>query len=136
MSDIRTLSTLGRAAREEAGVKVRQPLASLVVRRALGLGFERLLAELSPLLAAELNVKRIEFRRLRRRLRYFEARPNFRTLGKKFGKETPARGGGVAALSSAELLAFERGEKTRVATDNQTHDARSRRCDGHSARVG
>ena len=30
MAHVRTLATLGRAAREEAGIKVRQPLARLV----------------------------------------------------------------------------------------------------------
>ena len=38
-----------------------------------------------------------------------EAKPNFRALGKKFGKETPLAAAAVAALTSGHLRAFERG---------------------------
>ena len=57
MAAIRTLATLGRAAREEAGINVRQPLSRHGVRRAERAATRRC-APLLPLLAAELNVKR------------------------------------------------------------------------------
>src|SRR2546423_3611077 len=69
MRHIRTLATLGRAAREDAGVNVRQPLATMtcvvsphgIVPGNAASSAEKVLAELSPLLAAELNIKKIEF---------------------------------------------------------------------------
>jgi isoleucyl-tRNA synthetase len=45
-----------------------------------------------------------------------EAKPNFRTLGKKFGKETPVAAAQIASLPSSTLLAFERGEPVTIAT--------------------
>ena len=38
-----------------------------------------------------------------------EAKPNFRTLGKKFGKDTPLAAAAVAKLGSDVLAEFERG---------------------------
>ena len=64
MHHVRTLATLGRAAREEAGMKVRQPLARMVCvvpMRGASSGGEAgagaMVQELTPLLAAELNIK-------------------------------------------------------------------------------
>jgi isoleucyl-tRNA synthetase len=79
------------------------------------------LRSLLPLLAAELNVKRIDFASSADDFVTLEARPNFRTLGKKFGKDTPAAAALVAALRSDTLVAFERGEPVLISTDTHSH---------------
>ena len=130
MAHLRTLATLGRAAREEAGVKVRQPLARLVcvvpVRGALTKDAqaraEGMLKELSPLLAAELNIKKIEFISSADDLVTLKARPNFRSLGKKFGKDTPLAAEAVQALGSEALLAFEGGKPLFVSVGNESRE--------------
>jgi isoleucyl-tRNA synthetase len=119
---VRSLVNLGHAARQEGEqrVKVRQPLSRLVCvlpSRALEVAVEPLL----PLLAAELNVKRVEFASSADELVTLEAKPNFRSLGKKFGKATPLAAKGVQSLSSAVLLAFERGEPVAVTVGGETH---------------
>jgi isoleucyl-tRNA synthetase len=119
MSAVRTLSTLGRAAREEAGIKVRQPLARMVC--VVPHDVERGARALLPLLAAELNVKAIEFASSADALVTLEAKPNFRTLGKKFGKNTKLAAEAVTRLASAHLLAFERGEPLGITVGNETH---------------
>src|SRR4029079_7229198 len=82
MDAIRTLARLGRAAREEIGIKVRQPLARLVwVAPRVS---EAWLEPWVALLAAELNVKDVEFARSGDDLVTLDAKPNFRALGKKF----------------------------------------------------
>jgi isoleucyl-tRNA synthetase len=130
MGQIRTLATLGRAAREDAGVKVRQPLGRLVCVVPLsGVTFrgaaaraQGLLEELSPLLAAELNIKKIEFISTAADLVTLEARPNFRALGKKFGKKTPLASEAVKALASDALRAFEAGQQLFVSVENESHE--------------
>jgi isoleucyl-tRNA synthetase len=128
MSHIRTLATLGRAAREEAGVKVRQPLGELVCVVPLpGLrGAEdraaAMLGELSPLLGAELNIKKIEFISSADDLVTLKARPNFRSLGKKFGKNTPLASEAVQALSSEALREFESGRPLYVSVENESRE--------------
>jgi isoleucyl-tRNA synthetase len=130
MLHIRTLATLGRAAREEAGVKVRQPLGRLVCVVPLpGVGgrsgasrAQAMLEELSPLLAAELNIKKIEFISSADDLVTLEARPNFRSLGKKFGKKTPLASEAVQALSGEALREFEAGKPLYVSVENESRE--------------
>ena len=119
MDAVRRLATLGRAAREEAKIKVRQPLRSAIcVAPAVDQG---MLQELLPLLAAELNVKRIEFARTGDALVTLKARPNFRALGKRFGKKTPLAAAAIAAFTSDELRAFEAGEPLVITVEGESH---------------
>jgi isoleucyl-tRNA synthetase len=119
MDHIRTLARLGRAAREEVGIKVRQPLSRVVcvVPGAEHSALEPLL----PLLASELNVKEIIFATSADALVTLTAKPNYRSLGKKFGKSTPLAAKAVEALTSDALRAFERGEPLAVSVGNESH---------------
>ena len=120
MADVRTLATLGRAAREEAGIRVRQPLESLLCVLPAH-GGEEMVRSLTPLLASELNVKRVDFASSADDFVTLEARPNFRTLGKKFGKETPTAAALVAGLDSKALMTFEGGDPVSISTATQSH---------------
>jgi isoleucyl-tRNA synthetase len=119
MTQARTLATLARAAREEADVKVRQPLSRMVC--VVPQGASPSLPELVPLLAAELNVKRVEFADTGDALVRLEAKPNFRSLGKRFGKATPLAAQAVASLTAEALAAFERGEPVAISVNGQSH---------------
>jgi isoleucyl-tRNA synthetase len=120
MQQLRTLATLARAAREDADVRVRQPLARMVCVVPRGAGAT--LREMVPLLAAELNVKRVEFAETGDALVRLEAKPNFRSLGKRFGKATPLAAQAVAALTSEALAAFERGEPVAISVNGESHE--------------
>jgi isoleucyl-tRNA synthetase len=121
MDDVRELVGIGRTARETAGIRVRQALSRVVC--VLPHGRSRQAVEaLTPLLASELNVKRVEFLDAADSLVTLTAKANFRTLGKKFGKGTPLAADAVAALTSADLAAFQRGDAPiHVTVDGQTH---------------
>ena len=119
MSAVRTLARLGRAAREEAGIKVRRPLARMVCV-APGVT-ESSLLPLVPLLAAELNVKRVDFATSADELVTLHPKPEFRALGKKFGKHTPLAAAAVSQLTSEQLRAFERGEPLVISVEGQSH---------------
>ncbi len=119
MDAIRELARLGRAAREAAGIKVRQPLARLVCV-APNVDVQRF-ELLTPLLATELNVKRVEVASNADGLVSLEAKPVFRSLGKRFGKQTPLAAQAVAALSSERLRAFERGDPLVISVDGESH---------------
>jgi isoleucyl-tRNA synthetase len=120
MDAVRQLATLGRAAREDAKIKVRQPLMRAVCV-APGVD-EGLLEQLLPLLAAELNVKQIEFARSGDALVTLKGKANFRSLGKRFGKKTPLAAAAVAAFTSDELRAFEQGRPLTVTVEGETHE--------------
>ncbi len=119
MAEVRELATLGRAAREEAGVNVRKPLSRMVcvVPRESVADVEPLL----PLLQLELNVKEVALATSADDLVTLEAKPNFRSLGKKFGKATPLAAKAVQALASDHLRRFEHGEPLALSVEGETH---------------
>ncbi|GAA2379283.1 isoleucine--tRNA ligase [Dactylosporangium salmoneum] len=100
MAAVRRLVELGRAARAEATVKTRQPLARVLVSpRAL----DALDPELATLLADELNVEAVEA--LHGSLVDTTAKANFRTLGRRLGKGVQAAAKAIAAADAAALAA-------------------------------
>ena len=119
MAEVRELATLGRAAREEAGINVRKPLSRMVcvVPRELVTDVEPLI----PLLQLELNVKVVTLATTADDLVTLEAKPNFRSLGKKFGKATPLAAKAVQALASDHLRRFEHGEPLALSVEGETH---------------
>ena len=118
MSEIRLLARLGRAAREEVGVRVRQPISHMVCVVPQQVAGD--VAQLFDLLEAELNIKRITLATSADALVTLEAKPNFRSLGKKFGKSTPLAAQAVAAFTSDELRAFEHGSPLAVSVGNDS----------------
>ncbi len=119
MASVRVLATLGRGAREQAKLHVRQPLSRMVCV-APGIT-DAELAPLLPVLAAELNIKSIELATSGDALVTLEARPNFRALGRKFGKKTPLAAEAVTKFTSEHLRAFLSGTELLVTVDGETH---------------
>jgi isoleucyl-tRNA synthetase len=106
MQVVRDAVELGRAARAHAKLKVRQPLREAVVvaadreRGAIG--------RLEELLKDELNVKAVRYVSEADELGHFELKPNYRSLGPRFGKQMPQVAAAIAALDPARLRAGER----------------------------
>ena len=65
---------------------------------------------LLPLLAAELNVRQIEFAKTGDALVTLRAKANFRSLGRRFGKKTP-----LAAAAEARRRSSPRAGEARAA---------------------
>jgi isoleucyl-tRNA synthetase len=81
------VSRLGHAARDEAGIKVRQPLARAVIAGDQAL--PRVLDQVRELVADELNVKRVDLVSDREELFEYRVRLLPRALGAKYGKLLP-----------------------------------------------
>ncbi|HEU5217397.1 MAG TPA: DUF5915 domain-containing protein, partial [Gemmatimonadales bacterium] len=113
MGAVRRLASLARAAREEQSLRVRQPLARMrvaVPRTADGPRFRGML----PLLAQEVNVREVEVVSSDADLVRLRARPNFRSLGKRYGKRTPDAAAAAAGLDAEQLRALENGDTVRL----------------------
>jgi isoleucyl-tRNA synthetase len=92
---------LGLAARGQAKVKIRQPLRAAVIVAA---GAEReALERLADVVREELNVKELSFVSDSGELGSWEIKPNYRTLGPRFGKHMPQVAAAVAALDPSVL---------------------------------
>lgn len=113
MAAIRQLVSLGRAGRESANLRVRQPLARMHVAVPAGvLGeYEN---ELLELLRTEVNVKSVGVVSSDADLVRLRGKPNFRALGKRFGKETPEAAKAVARLTPEQLRRLEEGEEVSL----------------------
>src|SRR5207244_9629050 len=113
MGAVRKLASLARAARETKQLAVRQPVARVkVVVPAAVRG--PALADLLDILAAEVNAKDIEVVGSDHELVRLKGKAEFRSLGKRYGKDTPRAAAAESQLTAAELEAWERGEPVRA----------------------
>jgi isoleucyl-tRNA synthetase len=97
---VRRLVELGRAARAKSGVNNRQPLARALVSAP---GWTAVPAALQRQLADELNVMELAHLADTDELIELTVKPNFRTLGRRFGSGTKAV---AAAISAADPVAL------------------------------
>lgn len=110
MSLVRRLVELGRAARASSGVRTRQPLRQALVGTH---GWHEVPVELRTHLAEELNVQRVEdLASVGEHLVEVTVKPNFRTLGKRFGRRTQAAARAVADADPERLVGVLRAEGT------------------------
>ncbi len=116
MAGIRSLASLGRSAREAGNRRVRQTLGTMRVAVPNEVDNPRF-RELLTLLAQELNVKAIDVVGADAGLVRFKAKGNFRSLGKRFGKDTPRVAALVPMLSAESLARIERGHPVEVEFD-------------------
>jgi isoleucyl-tRNA synthetase len=112
---------LGQAARAQAKLKLRQPLREAVIVAA---GREREAIErLADVVRDELNVKALRFVSAADELGRHEVRPNYRTLGPRFGKQMPQVAAAVAALDPARVAESLRAERTvGIVVDGRDHE--------------
>ena len=103
MALARRLVELGRSARSAASVRTRQPLSRALVGAA---GFGSLPPALRDLVAEELNVHTLEpLDAAGGSLVSYTVKPQFRSLGKRFGSSTQAVAAAIAAADPASLAA-------------------------------
>jgi isoleucyl-tRNA synthetase len=113
MAAVRKLASLARAARETRQLHVRQPVAKVqVVVPAAVKG--PALADLLDILAAEVNAKAIEVAGTDHELVRLKGKAEFRSLGKRYGRDTPRAAAAVSQLTAAELETLEHGDPVRA----------------------
>ncbi|MCL2609662.1 MAG: isoleucine--tRNA ligase, partial [Treponema sp.] len=105
METVQRAVSLGRALRSRHDIKVRQPLrsAELVTRDARE---RNALIEMAEIVRDELNVKEVAFRDNEEDLVEYEARANFRVMGKELGADMKAAAALIETLGQAEIGAL------------------------------
>ncbi|HEX7336526.1 MAG TPA: isoleucine--tRNA ligase [Gemmatimonadales bacterium] len=118
MEAIRRLASLAHSARQKSGLVVRQPLARMQVAVPSGVrgpAFDQVL----ELLRLEVNVKAIEVVGSDTELVRLRPRPNFRSLGKRYGKRTPLVAAAAAGLGADQLRGLEQGVSATLEVDGE-----------------
>ena len=100
MDMVKNLVKLGRASREEAKIKVRQPISKVVIDAK----HKDIIGNLTELIKEELNVKDIEFSTDIIGFMNYDIKPNFATLGKKLGAKLKPLGQTLSTSDSKTIV--------------------------------
>jgi len=121
MALVQRVTSLGHAARQNANLKVRQPLAQVVVRTR-NAAEEAALRRLQQLVLDELNVKAMNFTHASSDLVDVTVFPYPKQLGQKYGKGYPKIRQAMGAMDQAELAArFQAGETVEIEVDGERY---------------
>jgi len=100
-------------------IKVRQPLAKIIIP-VLDAELERRTKAVQALVASEVNVKAVELIHDTAGIITKRIKPNFKTLGPKYGKYMKAIQALVATFDQAQIAAVESGEITTLDIAGET----------------
>ena len=101
MDLVRELVSLGRGAREEAQIKVRQPLSKIIVDGK----YRETLGDLCVLIEEELNIKQVVFEDNLGDFMNYALKPDFKVAGPILGKNVKLLGKALASVEASEVVA-------------------------------
>ena len=103
MDLVRDVCSLGRFAREEANIKVRQPISHLI----LPLNDKDIIGDLISVIEEELNVKEIIFKEDMSEYLDYIVKPNFKVLGKTLGPKVKELQEQLTKLSTKDIALLQ-----------------------------
>ena len=103
MDLVRDVCSLGRFAREEANIKVRQPISHLI----LPLNDKDIIGDLISVIEEELNVKEIIFKEDMSEYLDYIVKPNFKVLGKTLGPKVKELQEILTKLSTKDIALLQ-----------------------------
>ena len=103
MDLVRDICSLGRFAREEANIKVRQPISSLMLPKS----DEIIIGDLLSVIQEELNIKEVIFKNDMSEYLDYIIKPNFKVLGKTLGPKVKQLQEVLGKLTSKEIAEIE-----------------------------
>jgi len=116
----REVVTLSRAARNEVGIKVRQPLERMVVVVS-GEKRKETIRALAQLITEEVNVRRLEISEDVSQLIIKKAKPVYKNLGPKFGSHVNQVAEIIGNFNKEEIARLENRETIPVCIDKEKH---------------
>ncbi len=115
MDLVRDLISLGRNAREDVKIKVRQPISEVIVDGKN----ENLISDLVPLIEEELNVKKVNFVSDLSNYMNFEVKPNFKVCGKLLGSNIKVFQEKLTNLTDDEINSLENGKNITIEINSE-----------------
>lgn len=121
MDLVRDLISLGRNAREEAKIKVRQPISKVIID---GKNKE-LIGNLTELIMEELNVKEVVYEDNLSDFMNFTVLPNYKVAGPIFGANIKAYVASLNELDVASIVALQNGDNIDITVDGVEYNISS-----------
>ncbi len=118
MDLVRDLISLGRFAREEAKIKVRQPILEAIVDGK----YEEIIRDLTSLIEEELNVKKVTFENNLSEFMNFEVKPNFKKAGPIFGPKIKIYASELQKLNIDEINKLENGDTIKLTIEDKDYE--------------
>lgn len=115
MDLVRSLISIGHYVREEAKIKVRQPLSEAI----LDAKNEKLIADLIPLIEEELNIKKIIFVSNLNEYMNLSVKPNFKQVGATLGSKVKLFASSLENLTTEEINKLENDEAITLNLDGE-----------------
>lgn len=100
------ICSMVHALRKKSGLKVRQPLQRILVP-ALNTTIKQEIESVAHIILSEVNIKEIEFITDDSGILKKKVKPNFKTLGPKFGKDMKAVAEAITGMSADDLKSLE-----------------------------
>ena len=118
MAKAQTISSLVLSIRQKEKIKVRQPLQKIMIPVLDDRQREEIEA-VADLIKSEVNVKEIELLDDASGVLVKQIKPNFKTLGPKFGKDMKAIAGAVAQLGQEDIQKIEQEGEISLQIENK-----------------
>ena len=116
MEAAQLISSLVLSLRKKANIRVRQPLSKIMIPVA-NEEMKAQIEKVSHLIKSEVNIKEIEFLSPDNNILVKNVKPNFKTLGKKYGKQMKQIQAYFTNMSQEEIHQFEKNNGTHLNVD-------------------
>lgn len=113
------ISSMVLGLRRKVSTKVRQPLSKIILP-VLDNGFREKVEAVKNLVLSEINVKEIEFISDTSDILVKKIKPNFKTLGPRYGKLMKSISAEISGFSQKDILKFERENSFNLIVEGET----------------
>ena len=119
MQRAQKITSLVLSLRKSEKIKVRQPLQRIMIP-VLDVTERKQIEAVSALIAAEVNVKEVELLDDTSSILVKEVKPNFKTLGPRFGKDMKLVAQAIQSLTDAQVQELEQKGALNIEIDNKS----------------
>lgn len=116
MSLAQNITTLSLSLRKKEKIRVRQPLKKIMIP-IVNRNTKDDISSVSEIIKSELNIKEIEFLEKDASILKKQIKPNFKTLGPKFGKQMKLISNKISEFTSQDIIKIEKNNYFHISDD-------------------
>ena len=115
------ISSMSLSLRRKSKIKVRQPLQKIMIP-VLNPEFQQKVEAVKDIILSEINVKEVEYLKDSSGIIVKNLKPDFRVMGKKYGKLVKIIAKELSGLTQEEITSFEKEGKYSIVAEGETHE--------------